>query len=212
VGCTKGGVIKVFDKAASRLIAAHAGYMARNRRGGYLSTQFHVKNEVHGLDDCAGREVSHLPERQLRINQPAFFVVHERTASPGRMLLFRLFTLTVGRNLWLANWIKRNIITALFIHRRRPARLRLARTITFSGQGPSIEDSLEGAELQGLVSLRAGDIFTTIYMASAKYYRHQEAIEDGLSKENLADLPHRDGALVLRYELGNGRLVRVNSE
>jgi hypothetical protein len=208
VGCTKGGVIKVFDKAQARLVASHAGYMARSRQGRHISTQFQVKGGVRGLEDCVGSEIEPVADRQVNLTQQAFCVVHNRTASPGRMLLFRLFTLSIGRNLWLATWIKLHIITALFIHRRRSARLSLARTISFSSEGPAIEDQLQGRDMNRLTSLRAGDIFTTIYMASSKYYRHQEMMDDELSNEELVDLPRKNDVLTLIYRLSNGRLVR----
>ncbi len=210
VGCSKGGVVKVFDKAQRRLLASHAGYMAKTREGRRLSTQFLTENSLQGAEDCVGTEAQPKNGRTVSLRQPFFSVIHDRTATALKFLLFRLFTRTFGRNLWLADWVKRNIITKLFIHRRHPAGPTLRRELTFATEGPSIVDSFEGLDLDRLESLRAGDIFTTIYMASAKYYRDQEALGDVLSKTELAGDLRRFGP-TLYYRLSDGSLQRLDS-
>ena len=122
-----------------------------------------------------------------------------------------MFTLTIGRNLWLANWVKRNLITKLFIHRKRAAGPILRRRLTFTPEGPAFEDHFDGLDLDRLESLRAGDIFTTIYMASSKYYRHQESLNDVLSKTELAVDLRRFGP-TLSYRLSDGSLILLNRE
>ena len=118
VGCSKGGVVKVFSKNGKCLIARLSGYMAQLISGEFLSTQFQKPIEVSGTNHCIGRETPTKSERSIKLVHPIFSVAQRRTASPWQMVLFRLYTLAIGRNLWFADWIKRKVITARFIHRR----------------------------------------------------------------------------------------------
>lgn len=198
VGCSKGGVVKVFEKASRRLIASSAGYMVRTDDGRVLSNQFLAAGDVKGVGDCAGRESEVRASRNVVIGHPFFQVIQDRTASQLKFLLFRLFTFTFGRVLWLANWVKRNVITGLFIHRRRRVDLAVTREISFRQDEVTITDEFDGNLLHRIASLRRGDVFTTIYMASSKYYRHQEAISDTVSQTELAGELRRGGRLTLR--------------
>ena len=211
VGTSKGGVVKSWAKATGELAASHAGYMLQDVRGRRFSTQFLIGAPTSGANDCVGEETPLQSGRVLRFRQRFYSVVHERTASQFRFLAFRLFTFTVGRNVTLADWVKRNIITGVFIHRRRPTRAAVQRAISFAASGFEITDEFSGLLPARVASLRAGDIFATIYMASAKYYRTQEGLEDVLSGEELRDAV-ADGRHVLRYGFRNGALQRLTSE
>ena len=128
-----------------------------------------------------------------------------------RFLVFRMFTFTIGRNVALADWVKRKIITGIFIHRRRPTNMAVRRTITFHIDGPEIDDEFLGLSPNQIISLRAGDIFTTIYMASAKYYRTQDSIEDLLSGDELSGTLSVENC-TLNYGSRNGTFQRLASK
>jgi hypothetical protein len=203
VGCSKGGVFKAFEKASSRLIASHAGYAIEDKRKRLYSNQFLAKGLVAGLDDCSGAEAPLRENRELQLTHPVYAVMRNRVFTPFRFLLFRGFMFTLGRFRGLNEWVKRNIITGLFIHRRSLGPWRFARRIVFLLGETRIEDRLVGAV--PIWRARAGDIFTTIYMASSKYYRHQEQIPDALSHKNIQC---RDGNLA-DYRLGKDGLERL---
>ena len=123
-----------------------------------------------------------------------------RLFTPFRFLLFRIFVLTIGRNVAGNNWVKRHIIIGLVIPRRQRSAMRAIREFTFAEDGLTIRDELTGLAKISAVRLRAADIFTTIYMGSSKYYRHMESLTDRLSDKNLIDLIRASGG-VLTYQI-----------
>ena len=180
VGCSKGGVIKVFDKQTDRLVASHAGYMLVDTRGAISSNQFLADVKIVGAEDCSDIAVPVSFRRTLTLSVPCFHVMSDRTMSTSKFLLFRLFTYTVGRHRAVADWFKRAIITARYIHRRKRSSITLARTFSFIEKKITIDDRFESFQ-GGIARVRAGDFFTTIYMASSRYFRLQEAIPDVFS-------------------------------
>ena len=208
VGCSKGGVVKFFNKTNSGLVGAHSGYLLEAEDGKFWSNQFHEKNPVSGLDDCADGEVKPKLERSFSVESRFFKVMPLRVFTPLRFLLFRIFVLILGRNLAINNWVKRNIITELVIHRRKPSVMRIQREFTFTSDSVQIRDRLEGMERFRARRLRAADIFTTIYMGSSKYYRNMEVLCDELSRRNLMDLIRASGGR-LTYHLDSTGLILI---
>jgi len=204
IGIKKGGVIKVFRKSDARMIASHCGYMLQTREGRWYSTQMLSKDETESLSDCVGTEMPVVEERILTLSPRLYEVIHDRTMSQLKLLLFRLFTITFGRNATIGNWVKRHIITGRLIHRRKAMSGRMERTFRFRGEALDVHDRLQGADSAALADVRAGDIFTTIYMASAKYYRHQESIPDQLSKNDLSELVATGGVKFTITDQGLG--------
>jgi hypothetical protein len=179
VGCSKGGVMKVFRKSTSRLVASHAGYVVETKNGAF-SNQFLGAGKVEPLLGCAGRETELSPRRTLVVTSRFFGLQRDRRMTPTKFLLFRTFGFTLGRSKPVMDWFKRTIITGRFIHRRKPAPGVLTREIAFSPGAIVITDRLAGAPAGA--SVRAGDFFTTIYMASSKYFRNHEALTDRYRK------------------------------
>jgi len=200
VGCSKGGVVKIFNKESHSLEAAHSGYLLEAENGKAWSTQFHERNKVQGLEDCSGKEVAPRTECRFSVEAAFYGVVPMRLFTPFRFLLFRIFVLTIGRNVAVNNWVKRHIIIGLVIHRRKRSAMRAIREFTFAEDGLTIRDELTGLAKISAVRLRAADIFTTIYMGSSKYYRHMESLTDRLSDKNLIDLIRASGG-VLTYQI-----------
>lgn len=211
VGCSKGGVVKFFDKKTGRLEGAHSGYLLEAEDGRCWSNQFHEKNAVAGLNDCAESEAELKVERVFSVEARFFKVMPIRLFTPLRFLLFRVFALSFGRNLAINNWVKRNIITGLFIHRRKSSAMRMRREFTFTMDSVEIRDRLEGLESVRVRRLRAADIFTTIYMGSSKYYRNMEVLPDEMSQHNLMNLIRTFGG-VIRYRLDSIGLNLIDND
>lgn len=208
VGGAKGGVVKIFRKVDGRMLASHAGYMIETDGGASLSNQFLAEPTVQGVEDCAGRETPVQETRILRLSHPFFAVLRTRVFTPWRFLLFRLFALTVGRNIRLANWVKRTIITGWFINRRRASPVGLERQIRLGSEDVTIEDRFTGLDPGRLKTLTAGDLFTTIYMASSKYYRRQECLPETLNPVDLAAVVRQEPTLCFRLTDEGLRLDR----
>jgi hypothetical protein len=205
IGCSKGGVVKIFDKQTRRLEGAHSGYLLEARKGRAWSTQLHEKNRVKGLENCTGKEAAPSSERRFSVEAAFFRVLPMRLFTPFRFILFRMFMLTIGRNVAANNWAKRHII-GLFIHRRKRSPMRVVREFTFTAESLTIRDEMTGLGAVPTARLRAADIFTTIYMGSSKYYRHMEDLPDALSGENLIGLLRATGG-ILTYEMDATGLI-----
>lgn len=207
IGCSKGGVTKVFNKNNKELVASHAGYIAKTTNGNYFSTQFLDSNLINGVNDCSDGEIEVTSHRNISFHSSFFSVIHDRTASPIKFLLFRIFSLSIGRNQWIADWFKRNIITKLFIHRRIKNNWSMGRNITFFNDQLSIDDSLMGFEPNEISNFFGGDVFTTIYMASSKYYRTNESLTDVFIKDDLVEIVNSKSKI--RYIIKENRLIRI---
>jgi len=187
VGCSKGGVIKVFDKEKKVLIASHCGYMIECKNRVYGSNQFLETLYPQGLEDCKGQEVTVQPVRKIHIEHLFYEVTKKRVFTPARFLLFRIYNCTIGRIYEINEWVKRNIIIALFISRKKKLPFFLVRSLIFDCKELIVEDELRG-KIEKVSSISAAPFFTTIYMASSKYYRHGELIKDHFSGGNYSEL------------------------
>lgn len=210
IGCSKGGIAKVFDKKTCKIEASHSGYFLKNQSGQSWSTQFHENYPVINLRDCSETEVKPLPQRNFKVKVHFYKVVSRRLFTPISFFLFRFFCLTVGKNLKLNNWVKRHIIIGLLIHRRKRSKFSVVREFVFNAEGLTMYDELSANVQNGNMCLRAADIFTTIYMGSSKYYRHSEKLQDGFSDKNL--VMYIDDNNVLKSHIGNKGLSLINSK
>jgi hypothetical protein len=182
---SKGGVLKVFSKSEKKLIHSNCGYMVTFEDGTLASNQFY--EEQFSSKKTIIDEDSYVPKRLIEISGSFFDVMKVRTQSKIKFLLFRIFNNTIGQNIYLANLIKRKIITRFFIHRRKKINLNIYRRFEISDDEIVIEDRIDGPLLDLVREIRTSEIFTNIYMASSKYFRKQELIE------NKNDLTGYDG-------------------
>lgn len=170
VGTSKGGVIKIFDRARRKLVYSDCGYIGRLNNGRLISTQY---------QDHA---------RKVRVEadrvevEGVFLEVSRPTMTPLRFTAFRLFTLSLGRLAGLGRWLKRRLVKAL-IHDQRAARIEFKRVITFDDAGVSVCDKLsgpdgpDGEDGERVESLRWSESFTTIHMGSSRYFINHELDE-----------------------------------
>ena len=210
IGCSKGGIIKVFDKKTGEIKGSHSGYFLKNESGQSWSTQFHGNNTVTNLSDCIDTEIDPLPERHFKVNVQFYRVVPIRLFTPFKFLLFRIFCLTIGKNIKLNNWVKRYIIIGLLIHRRKTSKFSAIRQFVFNAEGLTMYDELSANIQNKGMFLQTADIFTTLYMGSSKYYRHSEKLKDDFSDENL--VMYTDDNNVLMTHIGSKGLSVINSK
>ena len=106
--------------------------------------------------------------------------------SPFKFLLFRIFNNTVGRIALVNNYVRHSIIVNRFIVMRRKENWSLIRKINFYGdRSITISDHISGD--RSLTTLREFGFLSTIYMASAKYYRPQD-INQAWMGEDLGEM------------------------
>lgn len=163
VGTAKGGVVKVFDRSRRQLVYSDCGYIGRLHGGKIFSTQ-------HQGD----RPCVNVTADRIELDS-SFYEVSRPTMNPPKFLVFRLFTMSIGRVSTLGRWLKRHLVKAL-IYRKRPLNIRFRRTIDFGETSMSISDQIAGPDGDRVSDLFWGERFTTIHMGSARYFINNELL------------------------------------
>jgi len=160
VSGAKGGVTKVFDKQKKCLLWDDCGYIGQLNRGQVISTQSYMVKP-----DC-------LYEARTLLIETNFHKVLQETLSPLRFTLLRMLNLTLMRNIQVGNMVK-NWIIRLLITGKKKVLVTLRRKVIFSAEMVIIEDELFKAPRLKFRWLEYGRKFSTIHMASAKYFQNQ---------------------------------------
>ncbi|BAE48924.1 hypothetical protein [Paramagnetospirillum magneticum] len=198
IGASKGGTLKVFDLASGSLVHSSCGYAANDATGRDVSTHLWTLNPdyTHGL---AVGENPLAPARLVTVRAPFFRFHRRRLMSPLKLHLFRLFNMTAGRIIAVNNFVRRVLIVGQFISGRHRSSACLTRVISFGQEGGiSISDRFDG--LGGFTGLREYGFLSTVYMASAKYFRPQDMSHEWVSEEldpaieRVTDVPAPEGA------------------
>ena len=182
VGVSKGGVLKVFDRAMRKLVYNDSGYIGRLQGGKLLSSQ----------SDRSERQAD--VTRDRIVIDGAFFEVSRPTMKPFRFVGFRVFMLTAGRVPGLARWLKRYLVKAL-IYRRKTVDIGFRRRIEFQDDRVVIADEIAGPGGARVQSLRRGEVFATIHMGSSRYFISNE-LEPASSVDPAADPAIEPGKIV----------------
>jgi len=164
VGISKGGVVKVYDRKGRRLKRSDCGCVAKLKSGKWVSSQ--------RLD----RGLAYEKDRHcIRLKAP-FHHVSDRLFSPLLFLAFRLFTMTAGRMRRMSYFIKRQLVLALVLKKKRVP-LVLERTICFGESDVRIEDKLTGKALSQVVEWQSAEKFSVVHMGSSRYFVRSELPE-----------------------------------
>ncbi len=157
VGVSKGGVIKFFDRKRGKLLFSSCGYIGQLSSGKQCSSQTF---DVEANADISATEI-------VQFSQ--FFDFSRPVMTPIKFLLFRVFSLTVGRFSAVSSWLKRLLVKVL-IYKKNEVQLKLLRKIVIDDNGIDVIDHISGADLKNLKSLEHKSIFTTIHMGSSRYF------------------------------------------
>jgi len=167
-GTSNGGTLKVFDKTKKCVKWDDGGYVGRLRNGAYLTTQItHHQREVEKGQHTLSTETY-------------FYEMLRSLPTPGRFVLLRVLNLTLMRNIWLGNWLKRQLVK-LLMSGKRTYPFYLQRKLTFERNHIIVEDVLRNPKQLPLQWLEGGRSFNGIHMASAGYYEGAQAHATGLS-------------------------------
>ena len=182
LGMSKGGVLKIYERATRRLAVSDCGYWARLNDGKVISNQSlnrDIEWSTDGDDICG---------------QVDFVQLNQRVLSPWLFMGFRLFSLTFGRVQAAAYWLKDQLVR-LLVRRRRRAPLRLRRCVRFGSDYINIHDEIElHGDLRVQMLQRDGK-FATIHMGSSRYFQPQELEADFEDVSGLAEKLMQDRRL-----------------
>ena len=187
LGLSKGGVIRVYDASTGALLGSDCGYLAVSDNGVQASSQYYDP----------GRDVRRENGR-FEVVSP-FVGVPRNIFTPGKFVLFRCFSCTLGRLPRVALWLKGALVKTLIRGRSR-CNLTLRRTVTFGPDTIAIEDTVEkGGGITVKVLVR-GDRYSTVHMGSSQYFQAQElAAGTAVETCDTGEL-NRAGTLALRRE------------
>jgi len=156
----KGGVMKVFDKQKKCLTWDDCGYIGQLSNGQMVSTQCYKQKP-----NCSYKGGTLLIETN-------FHKVLRQTPAPWKFILLRMLNLTLMRNIQIGNMVKGWIIR-LLIMGKKEFPVKLSRKVTFYPDSILVEDQLSKSPRLKFRWLEYGRKFSTIHMASAKYFQNQ---------------------------------------
>lgn len=160
ISSAKGGVNKLFDKSECRLIWDDCGYIGELESGKVISTQCYTMEP-----DCRYGDNTFLIEAD-------FYESLREVPTPLRFTLLRLLNITVMRNRSVGNLVK-NIIVKTLITRKKKYPVKIRRKFHINNNSIRIEDVLEKPGRIQFRWLEYGRKFSTIHMASSKYFQEQ---------------------------------------
>ena len=161
LGLSKGGILKVYDRATGQLAGSDCGYWAKIDGGQIVSSQSLCRS---------GYEMLQTNKFSIEAN---FVQVNQRVQTPWLFMGFRLFTLILG---WLpaaAYWLK-NLLVHILVRRRQVKPLRLVRQVRFEKDSIFISDKIKVTGKLKVHTLQHGPKFATIHMGSSRYFQFQE--------------------------------------
>lgn len=178
MGLSKGGVLRVYERSTGKLIVSDCGYWAQLSDGRVVSNQ-NLKRPAYWRQQGNGL-----------IIEADFVQINQRILCPWLFVLFRLFSLTLGRLQTVAYWLKKLLVVVL-VKRRRPAPLRLIRQVRFAVDTISVSDQIELTGNVEVRMLQADTKFATTHMGSSRYFQRQELDAKPIkAKDQAGELMH----------------------
>lgn len=209
-GASKGGVVKIYSKESqgdtqkkpAHLVYSSCGYTGILMNGTAVTSLLWTTSPI--LDTgglISGVEKKLADDREIKADVKFYRFQTDRLMSPVKFLLFRIFNITIGRSYLINSFIRRHIIIGRYIKSRKEISIKLDRSIIFKGQSCKIKDKIILSKGLILRDFREHGFFSTVYMASARYFRRQDLIHawssEGLSGQfNL-------GVLTREVEINN---------
>jgi hypothetical protein len=170
LGVSNGGVLKVFDKQQQRVMWDDGGYI------GQLSNDRLVTTQMTVLDTpCT------IGKDEIVLTSDFYSVLHS-LPTPLRFVLLRLLNLTLMRNLWLGNLVKKGLVKLLIGGKRR-FDMQLWRQVRFETNQVIVEDLLSKSSRLKVRWLDFGRKFIGIHMASTRYFEEQQLDRPALARQ-----------------------------
>ena len=160
-GLSKGGVLKIYDRATRRLALSDCGYFAILADKRVISSQSLNRGQGWRRDEGGF------------IVETDFVQVNQRVQTPWLFIAFRLFSLTLGKVQSAACWLK-DLLVRVLVRRRRSAPIHLFRRVHFAVDRVCISDEIALAGKLQVEAVQRGSKFATVHMGSSRYFQVQE--------------------------------------
>ena len=191
LGLSKGGVLKVYNKATGELLDSDCGYWAVLSDGRVISSQSLSRTEMWKAGEKG------------YVIEPAFVLVNRLIQTPGAFIGFRAFTLTLGRLRSASYWIK-DFLVRILIKKRSEFPMRLSRHVRFEPDSVFVTDSITLTGKLDLRMVKREPKFSTIHMGSSRYFQPQELEMASAAGGELAAEIKRDGSVKTERRIDAG--------
>jgi hypothetical protein len=187
IGVSTGGITKIYDKKKARLVLDDCGLLGVTSRGAGISTQ--MAHEDQGF--------------QAQANQVelwgGFYPIKSSVPTPASFLLLRLMNLTVMRVGFLNELVKK-LLVGLLISGGGRLPLKRTRVLEFQADRVRIRDRIEKTGPIDLKQLTGGGKFSSIHMASARYFEPAHFTVQQFEELDVDEL-NRSGILEIKKEV-----------
>ncbi|MDO9546742.1 MAG: hypothetical protein Q7J07_08350 [Pelolinea sp.] len=157
LGSSNGGVLKVFNKASGKLIHNDCGFLGETDSGKKFSNQTtDLSNPLEW-------------KRSIFHTSASFFLIPTQSPTPFNYLLLRIANLTIMRVRIINEWVKKHLV-GMLINKKSPLPLSIKRTVDFMENTINITDKIEKTGTIRINSLVSGIKFSSIHMASSRYF------------------------------------------
>jgi len=157
LGISNGGVLKIFNKKTNILVYDDCGLLGETSNGHKFSSQITNLNNPIKWDGNIFETTS------------TFNKIPSQNPTPFNYLLLRTANLTLMRCRFLNEAVKK-VFVKLLINKKSPIPLRRIRKIEFKQNTIHITDKIERTGPIQIKTLIQGYKFSTIHMASARYF------------------------------------------
>jgi hypothetical protein len=183
----RGGVLRLYDAEAGRLLHADGGLLGQTQRGKLVSSQWVDPSYRHEVRDG-----------EARVSGSLHWVPSRRYFTPLKMALFRTVLAVLGRSSKASNLLKGAIRRLLILSSSR-APLRFERRVRLDDDALTVVDELSGAAGTPLAELQLGGQFGVRFVPQSRYFQVGELVVRGrrASPDELARL---NGGQTLRVE------------
>lgn len=169
----KGGVVKVFDRHAGRLLFNDCGLIGELADGQVITSQW-----VDPLYECAASDDGWMVRGHLHA------VPSNKLFTPLKNILFRSALVALGWKPEFSHALKGMIRKTLMLG-RRPVPIRFQRTMRIeAGEQVHLSDELRREAEVELQALSVGDEFFVRYVPQSRYFQSQELDVNGYVMTN----------------------------
>jgi len=175
LGISNGGILKVFNKETNRLVYDDCGLLGETSNGHKFSNQITNLNNPIKWNGKVFETTS------------TFNIIPSQFPTPFNYLLLRIANLTFMRCRFLNEAVKK-VLVKILINKNSPIPLRRIRKIEFKRNTIHITDKIERTGPTQINTLVQGYKFSTIHMASARYFTPAQLVSRELSMIDIETL------------------------
>jgi len=164
LGVSNGGTVKIFNKKTDALVYEDFGVLGETEEGHIISNQATNRANPITID---GNSID---------TSSLFYIPESQIPTPLKFILLRIGNLSFMRFRFINEFIKKTLVNML-INRKSPVPLKRIRKIAFNQDSITIKDKIVKTSPISIKRLIQGEKFSTIHMASSRYFSPSQLAE-----------------------------------